>query len=356
MRFEAPGILAKNLADQEILTFVVPVGATDENGMPKLLPDTIKLYRKFRIGWEVDIGAGWKFSGSSDNTMYVTLEQPKPTGSVPTIAFESMLDIGTRNADGLSSAAGALNAIWSDFADASTPVKRKPIDGYNLVDGQAMLFWDDVNPVGRPKMNRLIEQNRQSVFVMLDPSPDLRMPEGSTTAVDLVNRGTCAAWSNLWLYTLRVMGIDGGSPVEVTSDQPQVDPLNQNLLFEGSYIMMIKNWDWDILPIPAFKPGFPWKVGTDVKDALGTSGQGVANPPGAFWNHYVVVLPDGSVLDPSYGNRFASQNAWENGSITGFAKALTRPTASSFAEPDGSAAKKNDESKRETKFLPLFEM
>lgn len=47
-------------------------------------------------------------------------------------------------------------------------------------------------------------------------------------------------------------------------------------------------------------------------------GQGNPNPPGGFFNHFIVKY-DGKYYDPSYGGGpFDTQNDWENASLDGF--------------------------------------
>jgi hypothetical protein len=54
------------------------------------------------------------------------------------------------------------------------------------------------------------------------------------------------------------------------------------------------------------------------------AGQGNANPPGGFFNHFIVQYSN-QWYDPSYGNPsqgslFLTQAEWENASIEGYRK------------------------------------
>ena len=73
-------------------------------------------------------------------------------------------------------------------------------------------------------------------------------------------------------------------------------------------------------------------------DQLGMAGQHNDDPPGAFWNHFIVRY-DGRFYDPSYGaGPFASENEHENAAIDGIRS--------------GPLAKKNDPVLQELLYLP----
>ncbi len=110
---------------------------------------------------------------------------------------ESVLDISCRNAAGTAVVATAVADIWKNFQSAphSNPVqgvKRKAIDGYNVVDSVEMTYW---NPV---------VNSCQSMAAMLASAN---------------GDGTCVAWSSLFQATLEVQGITGTGILEITADQ-----------------------------------------------------------------------------------------------------------------------------------------
>jgi hypothetical protein len=62
---------------------------------------------------------------------------------------------------------------------------------------------------------------------------------------------------------------------------------------------------------------YPYLVGFDARDQLGIPGQGNPDPPGAFFNHFVVSY-SGQIYDPSYGaGPFSTQLAHENAAAAG---------------------------------------
>ncbi len=75
-------------------------------------------------------------------------------------------------------------------------------------------------------------------------------------------------------------------------------------------------------------------------------GQNVGNPPGNFFNHFIVER-NGLYYDPSYGNGpFLGQNDWENGSLDGYAGGC---------QGGGIAFKNNDPAVLEMDFIFLTE-
>ncbi len=249
---------------------------------------------------------------------HVTLGDP-----ITTPLYETVLLIGTRNADGKSTAATAVTAIWGDFQ--SLNVQR--------ADTVTMRYWNPVAGVC------------QSIDVML---------------ADAIANGSCIAWSQLFNRALKAQGIAGSQIFEIQADTA-VNP--------GADGFLVKKWNFgrhmrtgpngvrnstvagDDVAIaipgpdqPAIGPGpngvldsvpagddttqdgyfngtlYPYFTPPPQGDAVeqpGIPGQFNTNPPPIFFNHFVVKY-GGQVYDPSYGaGPFASELAHENAAIDG---------------------------------------
>jgi hypothetical protein len=134
--------------------------------------------------------------------------------------------------------------------------------------------------------------------------------------------------------SFETQGISGAKFIEI---QEASDP--------GRRGFLVKNWSFTD---PGSSPGtapYVYKIGTDANDMIGVAGQGNANPPPAFLNHFIVEY-GGQYYDPSYGTGpFADQSAWENASLDGFVD-------NSGALNNIHLAKKNDPAMIETLFIP----
>lgn len=85
--------------------------------------------------------------------------------------------------------------------------------------------------------------------------------------------------------------------------------------------MMVKNWSFQTSsnPPPPLADPFTHEEG-DCTDQNGAPGQGHQNPPGRFFNHFIVEY-GGQYYDPSYGGSVhSSKEDWEDASIDGFQK------------------------------------
>ena len=162
------------------------------------LPNTIKRFDPFEIQWQVSLDGGAHFyaAGSSKNKMFVTLADPS---ALATPLYETILDIGTRNADGLNTPAAAVSGIWANFTTLN--VAR--------VDGTVMGYWTGPNPV-----------RCQSLFIMLSE------PGG---------HGSCIAWSQLFHQVLEAEGITGSQIFMIL-------PYMANS--PGADGFLVKNWNF----------------------------------------------------------------------------------------------------------------
>ena len=272
-------------------------------------------YECYKLAWEVGFGeAGTTDSNLSwercytEHELYLTLNATKSS-------YETVFHIGCISANGSSSSSQVVSSIWSKFS--SKNVRRK---------GDSVLFkyWN-------PK-----ESTPQRLDLMLQ---------------DANANGSCIAWSQFFKEALNVQFSSGAQIYEIT-------PIS------GSSFL-VKNWKFgthispgadgilnstatgdDIVESVVIFPGpngvldssasgddiikdgifidntHLYLVGFDVIDQEGIPGQGNANPPGIFSNHFIVRY-SGVYYDPSYGSGgFPSSTAHEEASIDGICSVL----------------------------------
>lgn len=323
--FEATAAVAANATTFSI-TGVVSKGK---------LPNSIKYFNPLEIEWGVSFDGGTNFmpAGKTDNRVYVTL-----AASTAGILYETLLDIGCRNANDKTNDADAVAALWGDFQDPRVGVKRKAMDGHNKTDGKEMKYW--VN-VGDNRLERVRSQCQTLTF-MLNPSPT-----GQDSNLNGI--GTCAAWSDLLNQTLKAQGINGSQVCEVKTIYNSPIPF---LPGEIKGEIMVKKWFFRFPEpgspnCPVAGQNFGFVVNSTVIDESGARGQGTSNPPGQFINHFIIKY-DGKYYDPSYGmGPFSgatdeeAKNAWENASLDGFF------IRCNFSGQTVQLAKKNDANRRE---------
>lgn len=162
--------------------------------------NTIDFLNPMEIAWEVsfDNGTTWCKAGTSKNRVYVTLENPKANS-----LYETLLDIGCRNAKGKVNPNTAVTAIWADFQSPIPGVKRKAVDGHNVTDGVAMRYWVELTD---PLLNTA-GASCQTIEAMINPSPSIAGLNGV---------GTCVAWADLFDQTVKAQGIVGSQVSEIT--------------------------------------------------------------------------------------------------------------------------------------------
>ncbi len=258
------------------------------------LPNAVTFYGPYRIVWTAKYAdAQFSDSGTSDNTIYVTLEEPLGE------ARESYFDIGTKAAGGQSDVQSTFDAIWSDFADLSVVNVRGQRLGYyrGMTCGAELDVYD---------------------------------------APALVNRtnGQCGAWADLLAQCARTQGIDGAEFVTIQPYDPALPTDCAGQTNASSFL--VRNH--------AFAPGagtsgcddypyrfddpcsiYPkWPAGTvEVTDAPGIPGQDEPNPASWFGGHYIVKF-NMKYYDPSYGagpfegTKDEANLTWEQGAVDGY--------------------------------------
>lgn len=233
------------------------------------LPDKVKKYEPYVIGWFVSFGDDYfVLAGTTDTWLYVTLNDPAT--SYP--KYESVYDISCKAAAGSSDAGAVGEAIRAKFA--SRELHRKARDGFNVEDGRLLRYWAVPDPpAGLAGL--------------------LRDPDGN---------GQCAGFAQLFKACHEVQGLSGGTVYEL--QYPPGAILGTELL--------VKEWT----VVGGSPPRF--RIGTEIVEAPGIPAQGNADPASRFIRHYIVRI-GADYYDPSYGTGpFADENAHEDAAMAAF--------------------------------------
>ena len=147
--------------------------------------------------------------------------------------------------------------------------------------------------------------------------------------------GQCGAWAEFFMDTMSVQGITATQKMLVTSkytDDPSMLMTDPRTFYRmGSFL--VKDWTFNTAgtapsDVAPFNYRFSTAPGVPTECTRGTAapGQGNDNPPGGFYNHFIVKY-NGRYYDPSYGERPFSgatdddaHAAWEDASISGFTR------------------------------------
>jgi hypothetical protein len=268
--------------------------------------NTVDFLNPLTLNWQAtgDGGTTWMAGGTSDNRVYVTLDAPTST------LFETVADIGGRNAKGKATANDVMAAIWGDFSGPTPGVKRKPMDGHNVADGHELTYWNGGAATAT-----------------------------NTGALLKDGNGQCGSWAEFLRDCVLAEGVPGATKVTITSTYPNGVGTGPATGGWATGLFLVKDWTFAAAgTAPAAVAPFTHKR-TEITDNAGVPGQGNANPPGGFFNHFVVKY-DGKYYDPSYGaGAFAGGTAdaaradWEDKSLDGFLVyyALVDPTTGAVA-------------------------
>jgi hypothetical protein len=235
------------------------------------LADQVDCFEPAQITWEAQPpGQSFAGAGSSVNVIYVVLADPSGTK-----AFWTLLHISCINARGATTEQELVEKTFKTFPGRNLTRQR---------DSKALTYWN-------PDTTRAT--NTQLLLASSDGS------------------GQCGSWSHFLLDMYQVHGVTKGEKVLVV--RTKADHINSTSGF------LVKNWTFigtGSLPKP-----FTHVMFTECKDEDGIPGQNNANPPPAFFNHFIVKA-FGNFYDPSYGGGpVTSQKDWENGAIDGLFKA-----------------------------------
>ena len=236
-------------------------------------PDTGNPYV---ISWEVsgDGGETWYAAGASDNRLFLLLYSP--SGPYSTL-YETVAWISCRGAAGATTPAQVYLGSWSQFTGLA--VRRKPMDGYNLLDSAALYYWATLSP------NQTLGDLLKDRIAWHD--------------------GSCCAWAQFLIACGNVHG--------VSSDYVMVTP---NLTVNpGANGFLVKSW---IFLTPSGSGRFPYLIDTDVLKGDGLPGQNNDEPVLQDFARHFVARRMGDIYDPSYGaGPFVSENDHENAAIDG---------------------------------------
>jgi hypothetical protein len=273
------------------------------------LPNRIDYFNRLDIGWTIAPNGGSMPNCGPLQTkhrVYVLLGTPN-TGS----RFETLIHLSCTDAAGKDNENDAVPAIWNEFTDRV--VTRKPKNGFNNPDGVQMLYWNPPSTVSQTLEGMLAQ------------------PAGN---------GSCVAWAGLLHEALGAQGIASSQVHQVTAtyrDDPSMGG--------GPSVMLVKNWSF-IGPgsAPPACTLFTY-LPSEITDLLGAPAQANADPPGGFFNHFIVRY-SGNWYDPSYGTGpFVSDGNWENAALDGYKKLC--------AASMGEVAKPNSATLVEVIFVPV---
>lgn len=261
-------------------THTATVGPTDTSiTTPALtsnapLPNTVACHDPVNIRWEINpAGTGWTSAGNSAHLFYVVLADP--SGTPP---YWTLLDISCRAAHGETTQAGVVTKTFIPFTTRSLTRKR---------DGKGLTYW-------KPGVARSARNTSEL----------LSFGDGS---------GECGSWSEFLIDMYKVHGIVGGVKILVCRSVPDLHLLDVDPSRAVGFL--VKNWRF--VGSGSLRVPFTHRMGTECIEMPGIPGQRNANPPPAFYNHFIVRYGS-NFYDPSYGvGPTSSQSNWENGAIDG---------------------------------------
>ena len=137
--------------------------------------------------------------------------------------------------------------------------------------------------------------------------------------------GQCGAWAELLKDVLAGQGIASSKITVYAASNPGVDGF------------LVKDWTFIGNGSSPGTAPYVWVLGVDAIDSPnGAPGQGNQNPPGAFYNHFIVGY-NGRFYDPSYGGTFyATQWEWEDASLDGFFRDVGTTSVAKKNDPGAS--------------------
>jgi hypothetical protein len=274
------------------------------------LPNTVEVIDQLQLAWTFTLAkqpAVTRSLGASWHLVYTTLDTPRAP------LYLTLLNYSSRRARGLSEESAVAAAIWSEFTDREVRKARlDPLTGRVTPDGPLLTYWHHVTC--------------GPTFCKIDDPPAVVSCGGSgttaTTTGELLHNldGQCGSWAHHLIDALAIHGIDSEFvPIRAKSRE----------------FFLVKDWTFHA-PAPGGPcTTAPWSYHlSDLVDELGVAGQGNANPPGGFQNHFLVRY-GGKYYDPSYGTGpFATLLAWEQASVAGYGWAVNSECVKADSEDD----------------------
>jgi hypothetical protein len=229
--------------------------------------------------------------GSDELNLYVT--RAAPLANVET--FLTLLDaatLGIEKEKQPPTEGEAIAGVWRAFSPRSLNLRLYAVESGALArNGNVLTYWSEVADGGHPKGEEQVQCQ-------------------AATTKELLNKeqGQCGAWALAFAETLASEGLHS-SVLELKAQfKSQVAGKEEECVNAGVCFFLVKNW--------AFQAGggakkgaeFPY-VEAEVTAQLGLPAQGVANPPSAFYNHFIVEArnqenvneTENLLYDPSYG-------------------------------------------------------
>jgi hypothetical protein len=290
----APGVFTLVFESPGKCTFP-EIATTAQMTSPKKLPDFVYNFEPLEIKWTVT-AAGKKYdAGSSTHGVYVLFNTPTKD------LYYTQVDFTTHKALKSATEKWVVAGIWSEFTDRV--VRRQefdPASGAITHDRTQLTYW-------------VPEKKASEQFGTCT---------NTTTPKMLRNiNGQCGAWANFLKDSFAIHGISG------TFSEIECGLLN-------CIQFLVKTWEfglqlsdqvaagWQYLKGDQDKVDEPLRVapgvGVDVVNRKGVPGQGNAEPPPNFGNHFVVRY-GGRIYDPSYGEGpFEDLAEWDDKSLSGF--------------------------------------
>lgn len=268
---------------------------------PELLPDSIEnLSLEFEYECHLpDDGDAWTAAGTSNNTVYVTLDTPHSVLLANTFLCETLLEISCTAAAGKTNRLAAYWPIHDKFA--SLDVSR--VDGARLtyyIPGDKTYVESDN---GNPASPSILRASTQTILL--------------ATAVDGAVFVNCVGFSYFFTSCLIAHGMPGVSIQMIESNAPAATAYPNAL--KG---VVVKNWTFGAADSPGAAP-YSWKKDAAAVDEFGIAGHNNDDPPSVFLNHFIVEfdvsdagIPDLNwiIFDPSYGRSAWSREQFEFGS------------------------------------------
>ncbi|MBX3399048.1 MAG: hypothetical protein KF873_09920 [Gemmataceae bacterium] len=303
--------------------FTIPATAATLVGNDVVLPETTIAnpfpgtmnYGSIVIQWEFSNNGGtsWSSAGKSENQLYVPLDKP-----VLSVVYHTPIHLGVAAAAlaGASTETAAIAKIWENFE--TREIKNTHIKAaYNGKKLHYYKDWDitsgDPKVLGAPTMKLLKDLDGTCVswsFLFADAMFDAGI-KAKKYIMQFESKTTYQTPGNPYPYPENLLiknwdfagnGTSGNNtyPYQNTPNDPQ----NPATMFSKS---VVGTWHYEWGALPA----------AEVTDQAGLPGQNTANPRASFRDH-VVVKVNGTYYDPSYGLKWASVQAWEDGAVAGF--------------------------------------
>lgn len=242
----------------------------------------IRAYEPFTLHWEISFDdVHWHDAGISENTLYVTLSDPEPENAAGDFLwYETLFQLGCKDADGDSTQVQMIADIWNDFTDRS--VLR--------ADGTPLKYYGSTGTLCWGLGDFLASAN-----------------------------GACTSWTDFFLALLKVQGFTQ------SNNQISIYPHATETSCGTIDRFFVKNWHFgsasnacgDMPYTDVYNLYWSTFLYADVTDSAGLPGQSSDNPDAIFAGH-VMAYVNGVIYDPSYGVTHADLEEIQNDYIAGY--------------------------------------